>query len=237
MQQQEEVDAGDEPHVEQEEKEDTTAADAAAAPAAPTTPADMVFAELHQLFLQQRQQHDETRSFSIYKKRGAAATPAASSGETAAALAAVGARAFSADDAAENEAADTAATEGGGGSVEKERMGPPVEPRPPPVDIRAQLERARVGSSKPKQRRPPPESTGGAGHAQAEPADQEGEGGGLHGGHALAEARGQKRGLPEICCQAGLSSPVRAEKEGCSASPLPSRTRATVTRDLGGNCA
>ena len=41
------------------------------------------------------------------------------------------------------------------------------------------------------------EHEGGAGHAQTEPADQEDEGGGLHGGEALAEARGHKRGLPE----------------------------------------
>lgn len=43
----------------QKKKENTTTADTAAAPAAPAapaTPADMVFAELHQLFLQQRQQ-------------------------------------------------------------------------------------------------------------------------------------------------------------------------------------
>lgn len=45
------VDTDDEPHVEQEEKEDTTAADTAAAAATPATPADMVFAELHQFFL------------------------------------------------------------------------------------------------------------------------------------------------------------------------------------------
>ncbi|CAM9396767.1 unnamed protein product, partial [Ectocarpus sp. 13 AM-2016] len=37
--------------------------------------------------------------------------------------------------------------------------------------------------------------------------------------------------------EAGLSSPIRAEDEGCSAFPLPSRTRARVARDLGGICA
>ncbi|CAB1111464.1 unnamed protein product [Ectocarpus sp. CCAP 1310/34] len=158
-----------------QEKDDTTAADAAAAPAAPATPADMVFAELRRLFLQQRQhqcqqreeryqlQHQpglERRDQELLLstgKRGAAATPAASSVETAAARAAGGARAFSADEAAE------AATEGGGGFVEnedepaggasaevgggeggvgeskpKQRMPPPVEPRPPPESTRAE---------------------------------------------------------------------------------------------------
>ncbi|CAN0105372.1 unnamed protein product, partial [Pylaiella littoralis] len=46
-----------------------------------------------------------------------------------------------------------------GEALWKTRMSPPVEPRPPPVEIRAQPERARVGSSKPKQSRPPPERT------------------------------------------------------------------------------
>ncbi|CAM9986164.1 unnamed protein product [Ectocarpus sp. 6 AP-2014] len=177
------VDAGDEPHVEQEKEDDTTAADATAAPATPATPADMV-AEQHQLFLQQQQavpaiaparsRATGPEAAQSTEKRDEAATPAASSGETAAARAAGGARAFPADDAADNAAAA--------------------------ADTRACL-RPKAGEVLWKSRRRLPVAApaevgggeGGIGQAQAE----EGAGGGLHGGEAPAEAHGQKRGLPE----------------------------------------
>ncbi|CAB1119266.1 unnamed protein product [Ectocarpus sp. CCAP 1310/34] len=178
MQQQEEVDAGDEPHVEQEEKEDTTAADAAdaaAAPAAAATPPRHGFCGAAPAF--------------------SAAAPAIVPAEGRAAEQ----ERFLRMTLQKMQQQQTQRPKVVEALWKTRRMSPPVEPRPPPVEIRAQPESpspSRGGRrrwSLGRRRR----HEGGAGHAQAEPADQEGEGGGLHGGEALAEARGQERGLPE----------------------------------------
>ncbi|CBJ31707.1 hypothetical protein Esi_0276_0024 [Ectocarpus siliculosus] len=226
--------SGAEPQVEQEEKDDAASdgeprasapAAAAAAPAAPAAPADMALAQQHR---EQRRQLQQQLGEELQVKVSHAATEGGAGhaqAEEAAAGGASGAAGESDGGASQVQAEEAAASGASAAAGEDEVWPGPEEAlwklrRRLPVAAQPKLEGARVGSVKPRPRR------GRAAGSIEERLPR----------RPAARSVVYLRTFKDTA-KRGFLHPFVRRKRGCSAFPLPSRTRARVARDLGGNCA